>query len=80
MRVDGWLKDGGRGGGSFVNGTERLDFEGDGLAGQGLHEDLHASAQTENGGTAVFKVLDSKDEVLLVGRDAGGCSSHPIVS
>ncbi len=27
----------------FVDGIGRLDFEGDGLAGQGLHKDLHAS-------------------------------------
>jgi hypothetical protein len=28
------------------------------------------STQTENSGTTIFKLLVSKDEVLLVGRDA----------
>jgi hypothetical protein len=35
-----------------VDGIGRLDFEGDSLASQGLHEDLHASTQT---------VYDGKD-------------------
>ena len=37
----------------FVDGIERLDFKGDSLASQGLHEDLHASIQAyddEDGG------------------------------
>merc|ERR1719407_90331 len=31
-----------------VNGVRRLDIEGDGLAGEGLHKDLHTAAETEN--------------------------------
>ena len=30
-----------------VNGVRRLDLEGDSLAGQSLHKDLHTSAKTE---------------------------------
>ena len=41
-----------------VDGVGRLDFKGDGLAGQRLHEDL----QTEKG---VLKLLASKDAASL---------------
>jgi len=60
-----------------------LDFEGDGLSGQGLDEDLHASTETEDEvesgllldvvvgqGTAVLELLPGEDEALLVGRNA----------
>ena len=60
-----------------------LDVQGDGLAGEGLHEDLHAASQAkdemERGllldvvvgeGAAVFELLAREDEALLVGRDA----------
>jgi len=43
-------EDGGQGGGStFVDGIERLDFEGDSLASQGPHEDLHAPIEAYGG-------------------------------
>ena len=60
-----------------------VDFQGDGLAGEGPHEDLHASAQSEDqveGGlllnvvvgesSAVFQLLAGEDQSLLVGGDA----------
>ena len=66
-----------------LDGVTGLHLEGDGLAGQGLHEDLHATPQTEDqvqGGlfldvvirksAAIFQLLASKDESLLVGGDA----------
>ncbi|KAF7650041.1 hypothetical protein LDENG_00131340, partial [Lucifuga dentata] len=66
-----------------LNGVAWLNLQGDGLAGQGLHEDLHASSQTQNKmegrlfldvvvgeGAAIFKLLTSKDQTLLVWRDA----------
>jgi len=31
-----------------IDGVARLDLKGDGLAGEGLHEDLHATAETED--------------------------------
>jgi len=61
----------------------RLDLQGDGLTSQGLDEDLHATAETEDEmkggllldvvirkGPAILKLLASKDETLLIGRDA----------
>jgi hypothetical protein len=62
-----------------------LDIEGDGLAGEGLDEDLHATAasktkhEVESGllldvvvseSTTVLKLLASEDQTLLVRRDA----------
>src|SRR3989344_1136314 len=60
-----------------------LDLEGDGLAGQRLDEDLHATTEAEDEvergllldvvvgqGTAVLELLAGEDETLLVGRDA----------
>merc|ERR1711936_728707 len=60
-----------------------LDFEGDGLACEGLHEDLHTSPKTENEmeggllldvvvgeGPSVLELLASKDQPLLVRGDA----------
>ena len=65
-----------------VNGVRGLDLEGDRLAGEGLDEDLHATAETEHemeGGllldvvvgksAAVLELLAGEDEALLVGRD-----------
>ena len=61
----------------------RLDIEGNGLASEGLHEDLHSSAKTkhemESGllldvvirkGAAVLELFAGEDEPLLVGRDS----------
>ena len=66
-----------------LNGVRRLDVEGDGLAGEGLHEDLHATAESQHEveggllldvvvreGAAIFQLLAGKDESLLIGRDA----------
>jgi hypothetical protein len=66
-----------------LDGVGLLDIEGDGLAGQGLDEDLHTTAETEDEmesgllldvvvgeGAAVLELLASEDEALLVGRDA----------
>ena len=66
-----------------VDGVRRLDLKSDGLARQGLHEDLHTTTQTEDQvkgglllnvvigkGAAVFELLSRKDETLLVRRDA----------
>ena len=59
-----------------------LDVEGDGLTSEGLHKDLHATSESENKmecgllldvvvgeGSAVFELLTSEDESLLVGRN-----------
>jgi len=66
-----------------VDGVGRLDLESDRLAGEGLDEDLHATTESkdemESGlfldvviaeGAAVFELLTSEDEALLIGRDA----------
>ena len=66
-----------------VNGVGWLDLEGDGLASESLHKDLHATAETEDEmesgllldvivgeGSAVFELLASEDQSLLIGRDA----------
>merc|ERR1712158_179352 len=66
-----------------LNGVWGLDLQGDGLPCEGLHEDLHASPETENkmeGGLlldvvvgqspSVFELLASKDQPLLVRGDA----------
>merc|ERR1712130_841435 len=66
-----------------VDGVRRLHVEGDGLASQSLHEDLHATTQTEHKmerrllldvvvrqSAAVLELLASEDKTLLVGRDA----------
>ena len=65
------------------NRVRRLHVKGDGLARQGLHEDLHAAAQAEHQvqrrllldvivgkRAAVLELLASKDEPLLVWRNA----------
>jgi len=66
-----------------IDGVGGLNLEGDGLPRQGLDEDLHSSAETEDQvesrlllnvvvaqGTTIFELLASEDETLLVGRDA----------
>ena len=66
-----------------VDGVGALDLQGDGFAGEGLDEDLHATAETENElkhqllldvvvgeGATVLQLLPGKDQALLVGRDA----------
>jgi len=66
-----------------VDGVRGLDLKGDGLAGEGLDEDLHTTAKTEDemeGGllldvviresAAVLELLASEDEALLIRRDA----------
>ena len=66
-----------------VNGVAGLDLQSDGLASQSLDEDLHATAQTEHQvecglfldvvvsqRAAILQLLASKDQALLVGRNA----------
>lgn len=68
----------------IIDGVRGLNFESDGLASEGLHEDLHATAKAQHQvkgrlllnvvvgeGTSVLELLPSEDETLLVGRDAG---------
>ena len=65
-----------------LDGVRWLDIKGDGLAGEGLDEDLHTSSKSEDEveggllldvvvgkGSSVFELLTSEDESLLVGRD-----------
>jgi uncharacterized membrane protein len=65
-----------------LNGVCWFDVEGNGLACESLHEDLHATSKSENQmksgffldiviakSSAVFQLLSSKDESLLVGWD-----------
>ena len=66
-----------------INGIGRFNFEGDGLAGKSLDKDLHTTTEAENemeSGfllnvivgecAAVFELLASKDQALLVRGDA----------
>ena len=66
----------------IVNGITGLDVEGDGLARQGLHEDLHATSQAQHQveggllldvvirkGAAILQLLACKDQALLVRWD-----------
>jgi hypothetical protein len=66
-----------------LNGVRGFNFEGDGLASEGLDEDLHSSSQSENQvksrflldvvirkSSAVFELLSSEDESLLIGGDS----------
>jgi len=66
-----------------LDGIGRLNLESDGLAGQGLNEDLHTTAETQDEmqsgfllnvvirkGSAIFQLLSSEDQPLLVGRNA----------
>ncbi|KAG8122575.1 hypothetical protein E2320_018060, partial [Naja naja] len=67
----------------ILNGVTGLHLQGDGLPSQGLHKDLHPTPQTqdkmESGllldvvvgeGAAIFQLLASKDQPLLVWRNA----------
>ena len=67
----------------IVNGVAGLDIQGDGLARQGLHKDLHTSTQAQDqveGGLlldvvvrqspAILQLLSGEDQPLLVRRDA----------
>ena len=62
-----------------LNAVGLVDFQGDGLAGESLHEDLHASAESEDQvdgglfldvvvgeGSAIFQLLAGEDQSLLV--------------
>ena len=66
-----------------VDCVRSLDIESDGLAGQGLHEDLHTSSESQNEmksrllldvviaeSAAILKLLASKDETLLIWGNA----------
>jgi len=66
-----------------LDGVRWLDFEGDGLSGKGLNENLHTTTESEyemEGGllldvvvgesSAVLKLLSSEDESLLIGWDS----------
>jgi hypothetical protein len=66
-----------------VDGVGRLDLKSDGLASEGLDEDLHTTTQTQNKvesrlllnvvvaqGATVFELLASEDKTLLIRRDA----------
>jgi len=65
-----------------LNGVCWLDIEGDGLSSEGLDEDLHTSSKSEDEmeggllldvvvgeGSAVFELLSSEDESLLIWWD-----------
>ena len=67
----------------IFDGVRRLDVQGDGLSGEGLDEDLHTTSESEDEmesrllldvvvgeGSAVFELLSSEDESLLIGRDS----------
>merc|ERR1712012_148733 len=67
----------------ILNGVRWLNLESDGLASQGLDEDLHTSSQSEHKmesaflldvvvgeGSSVFKLLSGKDQSLLVWWDS----------
>ncbi|KFO59390.1 hypothetical protein N302_01295, partial [Corvus brachyrhynchos] len=67
----------------ILNGITGLDFQSDGLACQGLHKDLHSTSQAQHQvqggffldvvvrqGTTIFQLLASKDQPLLIRRDA----------
>ena len=67
----------------IVDCVRALHLQGDGLAGEGLDEDLHASPQTQHQmecgllldvvvsqGAAILKLLASKDQALLVRGNA----------
>merc|ERR550525_466054 len=66
-----------------INRVGRLDLEGDGLASQGLDEDLHTSPQSEHEmksallldvvvgeSSSVFELLASEDQSLLIWGDS----------
>jgi len=66
-----------------LNGVAWLDFEGDGLSGEGLNENLHTTTESEDEmegallldvvvrkGSAILKLLSGEDESLLIGWDS----------
>merc|ERR1712110_1297798 len=66
----------------LLDGVGALDLKGDGLSGQGLDEDLHATTKAENQvesgllldvvvsqGATVLELLASEDKTLLIGRN-----------
>ena len=66
-----------------LDGVSSLHFQGDGLAGEGLHEDLHTTAESEDQvesgllldvvvseSSTVFQLLAGEDQSLLVRGDA----------
>jgi len=65
-----------------LNGVGWLNFEGDGLTGEGLDENLHTTTESEHEvksgflldviireGSSVFELLSGEDETLLIGWD-----------
>merc|ERR1712033_43784 len=67
----------------ILNGVRGFNLEGDGLASQGLDEDLHTSSQSEHKmestflldvvvreGSSILKLLSGKDQSLLVWWDS----------
>jgi len=67
----------------ILDGVRWLDFEGDGLTGEGLDEDLHTTTKSEyemeggflldvviREGSSVLELLSSEDESLLIGWDS----------
>merc|ERR1712227_353015 len=67
----------------ILNGVRRFNLKSNGLASQGLDEDLHTSSQSENQmksaflldvivgeGSSIFKLLSGKDQSLLVWGNA----------
>ena len=63
----------------ILNGVRRLHLQGDGLASQGLHKDLHSSSQSQHKmegrllldvvvrkSPSIFQLLSGEDEPLLV--------------
>jgi hypothetical protein len=66
-----------------LDGVGLLNVKGDGLAGEGLDEDLHTTTESEDQvegrllldvvvrkSASVFELLAGEDEALLIGRDA----------
>ena len=67
----------------ILDGVSRLDIKGDGLSSKGLDEDLHSTSESQyemqgrllldvvvREGTTIFELLSSKDQSLLIWRDA----------
>ena len=67
----------------ILNGVSRLDIEGNGLSSKSLDEDLHSSSESQHQmesrllldvvvrkSSAIFELLSSKDESLLIWRNA----------
>ena len=65
-----------------IDGVRRLDLESDSLTGEGLDEDLHTTAKSEDEmksgflldviireGSSIFELLTGEDKTLLIGRN-----------